>query len=428
MRTRLREETGFALIGALLILIILMGIGIALLSMSDNQQTQSGGQKVRESSYNLADAALNAAALQLGRNWPNAGSTVACTPSNWSTYNYCPSAATDGTTASFAEAYRSQNSPEYATACPGSPSTPLWKTQVNDNIAGEQYWTTAVSSRPTWDSNADGTVWVRAWANVQCKPSTIVALVSATQLTLAIPNTVVSANWLTTTNQGRKTIIDARGNGSAQPSKIVLRCGSGSPGNCANFNSGKGQIQPPQNVQTSSASSSSTLTATQLQALEQQAAAASCPSNTANNGTCLWTTGCPTTTAQLTSPQGAPIVVLGSAASPCNISISATANINSPTAPGALVIEYGTLTLAGSLNFYGLIYMVNKQASSGVVLSITGNAQVTGSVLIDGAGGLSAGGSKTNLVYDQRATTLLRGSTGATVNRGSVRILPPSTP
>jgi len=76
MRARLRNESGFALIGALLILIILMGIGVALVSMSDTQQNQSGGQRVKESAFNLAEAALNAEALQLGHSRP---STATCT-------------------------------------------------------------------------------------------------------------------------------------------------------------------------------------------------------------------------------------------------------------------------------------------------------------------------------------------------------------
>ncbi len=425
MRARLRQESGFALMGAMLILIILMGIGIALVSMSDNQQNQSGGEKVKESSFNLAEAALDASALQLGRHWPTAatGSTVACTPSNWSTYNYCPEADTDGTHASFAEAYRSQNAPEYASACPGGSSTPLWQTQVNDDVAGEQYWTTAVSSRPSYDANANGTVWLRAWANVRCKVISIVALVSQTQLTLAIPNTVVSANWLTTSNQGKKVIIDTRGNGAAQPSKVVLRCNTGAPSNCANYSASKGQIAP-NTVQTNSGSSPTTLTTAQLTTLEQQAAAASCPTNTGNGGTCLWTTGCPTTAAQLTGPVGAPVVVLG----PCDISLTGNNTINSSASPGSLVIENGTFSLGGNSTYYGLLYMVNKQASSGSVVNIQGNANITGAVLIDGAGGLTAGSSKTNLVFDQRVTSILRGSTGSTVNRGSVRTLPPSTP
>jgi hypothetical protein len=101
---------------------------------------------------------------------------------------------------------------------------------------------------------------------------------------------------------------------------------------------------------------------------------------------------------------------------------------NTATAPGVLVIENGTLTLGGTSNFYGLIYMVNKQGSSGSVVTIGGNAAIQGSVNIDGLGGITAGSSKTNLIYDPRATGLLRGSTGAAINRGTVRVLPGSTP
>ena len=72
--------------------------------------------------------------------------------------------------------------------------------------------------------------------------------------------------------------------------------------------------------------------------------------------------------------------------------------------------------------------MVNKQGSSSTVLTIQGNATVTGVVSVDGNGGVTAGSSKTNLSYDPAATTLLKSTTGASITRGSLRMLPPSTP
>jgi hypothetical protein len=72
--------------------------------------------------------------------------------------------------------------------------------------------------------------------------------------------------------------------------------------------------------------------------------------------------------------------------------------------------------------------MVNKQASGGAVVTISGNAAVQGIVSVDGNGGVVAGSSKTNLVYDSRAATLLRGESGAVPNKNSFRVLPPSTP
>jgi len=417
MRQRLRNESGFALMGGMLILLIMMGLGLALISRSDNQSNVSAAERVKESSFNLAEAGLNAQALQLGRSWPT-GSTSNCDPTTSSTA-YCPQAAT---------LINGYSTKDYAAACPGS-APPIWKTEIRDNgtTPAPQYWTPSVTSQPSYDYNADGSVWVRSWAMVQCRPVSIVALVTSTSTPISIANTVVTANWLATSNQGKKVIIDTLGSyaqppsiqpgPAAQPSKVVLRCSAplgGSP--CANYAANKGQIQPP-TVQTSSGSAPQALTATQLQTLEAQAAAA----GVLHSGP----TDCPNTGATLSSPaNGAPVVITGA----CNISVTVNQQINSATTPGVLVIENGTLTLGGTVNFYGLIYMVNKQASSGSVVTIGGNATVQGSVNIDGLGGITAGSSKTNLIYDQRAATLLRGSTGAAVNRGTVRTLPGSTP
>jgi len=402
MTRRMRDESGFALMGAMLILIILMAIGLSLIALSDTQQRLSGTERVQESSFNLSEAALNAQALQIGRVWPTTA-TVTCDPTT-SANTYCPQASAVG---------NGYTGGDYASSCQTAPATPMWKTQVRDNAAGEQFWTTTVNSRAAYDANADGTVWIRSFATVQCKTISTIALVSRSSAPLAIANNVITANWFATSNQGKKVIVDTLGTGS-QPSKIVLRCNS-APSPCANYAANKGQVQPP-TVTTSSTTSSQALTATQLQTLESQAATA---------GT-LWPAGsCPTTTAQLTSPAGgAPVVVTG----PCNVSVSGNGQINSSATPGVLVIENGTFTLGGTVNFYGLLYMVNKQASSGSVVNIQGNAQVNGIVNIDGNGGITAGSSKTNLVYDPRAAGLLRGSSGAAISRGTFRTLPPSTP
>ena len=403
MTRRLRSESGFALMGAMMVLIIMMGIGLAIVSLNDTQQNLSGKERVQESSFNLAEAALNAEALQLGRTWPNSTSpaTTDCDTTTSGT-SYCPvnSAIMNG--------YTSQ---DYASACPTNSSAKLWQTQVRDNTNG-QYWSTAINSSAHYDANVDNTVWVRSFATVQCKIVSMVALVSYTATPIPVSNSVVTANFLNTSNQGKKVIIDTRGKGS-QPSSITLRC-SGVGSNCANYNSNKGQIQPP-TVTTNSTTASQMLSAIQLQSLENQAAAA---------GT-FWTGSCPSSVAQLTAPSsGAPVVVQG----PCNISLTGSGNINSSTAPGALIIENGTLTLGGTINFYGLLYMVNKQASSGTVLTIQGNATVSGVVSVDGNGGVTAGSSKTNLTFDPAATTLLKSTTGATITRGSQRVLPASTP
>lgn len=418
MSRRLRDESGIALMGAMFILIILMGIGLALISVTDTQSNVSGTEHVKESGFNLAEAALNAEALQLGRMWPaNGAATVTCTSST-GTNTYCLQPSTID---------NQYSTGDYASSCPtSSPAPPRWQTQIRDNgTATPQYWTTAVNSQPAYDANGDGNVWVRGFSTVQCKTISVVGLVSSTSVPLAIANTVVTANWFQTTNQGKKVIIDtlgayaqppsARPGPASQPANVVLRCAAPlgtSP--CANYPANKGQVQPP-TVQQSSTVAAQALTATQLQALESQAAAA----NT------LYTTGnCPSPSSLSSPAGGAPVVIQG----PCTVNVGSNTQINSATAPGVLVIENGTLTMGGTSNFYGLIYMANKQASSGAVVSIGGNATIQGSVNIDGLGGISAGSSKTNLVYDSRAVGLLHGSTGASINRGTIRTLPAATP
>ena len=57
-------------------------------------------------------------------------------------------------------------------------------------------------------------------------------------------------------------------------------------------------------------------------------------------------------------------------------------------------------------------------------MNINGTAVIYGGVTIDGLGGITAGASKANLVFDPRASTLLKGSAGATVNKNTFRVVP----
>jgi hypothetical protein len=72
--------------------------------------------------------------------------------------------------------------------------------------------------------------------------------------------------------------------------------------------------------------------------------------------------------------------------------------------------------------------MLNRQSTGGAVVTIGGNASVQGLISVDGNGGVVAGSSKTNVIYDSRAASLLRGEAGAVLNKNSFRVLPPSTP
>ena len=101
---------------------------------------------------------------------------------------------------------------------------------------------------------------------------------------------------------------------------------------------------------------------------------------------------------------------------------------NSAASPGALIIENGTFSIGGTAQFFGLLYCVNKQGSTGSVVTISSNATIQGVVSVDGLGGVTIGSTRTNLIYDSRAPTLLKGTSGSSVSKNSFRLLPQSTP
>ena len=64
----------------------------------------------------------------------------------------------------------------------------------------------------------------------------------------------------------------------------------------------------------------------------------------------------------------------------------------------------GTITMKGTADFWGVIYGVNAQNSSGVVVSLQGSGTIHGGVFVDGEGIVSVGGtSNSNIIYDDTA-------------------------
>jgi Tfp pilus assembly protein PilX len=406
LRSRLQDETGATLIAAVLIVIAMMSLGLAMLAATDGQSKATARERTREASFNLGEAALNAHALQLTRTWPaNMGTPETsalpiCTPSTTDVRCPQPDAIGNGYT-----------STDYGVACASSPSTPSWQTTVRDGTAGEQYWTQTMATRATYDANGDGVVWLHSQATTRCHTVAMVSLVTQQQIPITFPTNTVTANWFETTNKGKKTIIDTRGS-AAQPSPVVLRCSGKAPADCMKYPSDKGQVQPPA-VKSDSTVPAATLSDSQLASLQAQAQAAGRFYNTGS---------CPNTAAAMTAVNGAPVYYKG----PCALNVTGNTPINSATTPGALIIENGSLSLGGNVNFYGLVYLVNKQNSSAALLTLGGTAAVIGSVAVDGLGGISAGASKQNLIFDPRAATLLKGSAGATLNKNTFRVVPTS--
>jgi hypothetical protein len=89
---------------------------------------------------------------------------------------------------------------------------------------------------------------------------------------------------------------------------------------------------------------------------------------------------------------------------------SSNVTVNSQAQPGLLLMNNGTLTLKGTGDYWGVIYCVNAQNSSGIVLSLQGSGTLHGGVFVDGNGIVAAGGtSNTNIQYNDSALSAVKG-------------------
>jgi len=67
MRQKLAEERGNVLVTAIMLMAVMLSVGMAVASTVDTQTAQSRKERERESTFNLAEAALSAQTFILGR-------------------------------------------------------------------------------------------------------------------------------------------------------------------------------------------------------------------------------------------------------------------------------------------------------------------------------------------------------------------------
>jgi Tfp pilus assembly protein PilX len=379
-RFRLASQNGSALVTALLVMMIMMTLGVAVLGMVDTQQHDSGRERQRESGFQLTEAVLNAQIYQLSNRWPSCSLTTSCDASvqyptsctQASTSNDCPNRNTlNG----------SYNAVDYGGGLD-------WTTQIRDNDVNKpDFYSESLLSGPRYDANDDGYVWVRATAVVQGHRRTLVALVKAEKTTLNFPRHTLVAGWFTTTNNGNKVIIDNSG-GFSPPSEAVVRCapaGTTPPvPDCADYQANKGQVSPARvNFDPDQPS------AVSPEALDSLRTAALADGN-------YWPSGsCP---GSLQGNQAGETVFIEDASSCGNF--NGNSNYNTAAKPGWLIIGKGTIRINGGATFYGVIYHANLANSNGTLVDLGGNVSINGSIVVDGAGGIFAGSSKVNLVWN----------------------------
>ena len=392
-RARLTDERGWALLTAILLMTIMLGTILSVATFVDGQTKMGADSRKRETAFNMAQAAMNMQTYALSRDWPGLGQ--AATP-----YPVCGPTSTST---------RCPNSTEMSNLIASPDNTGgTWQTQVRDNggTSPNFYSDTTVLAQPTYDANGDGRMWVRATSTARGKQRTIVELVRVEEEALDLPHAAVVAGKFQSSNNGQKVVVDTTG-GTGANGFVGVRCtptmGETSSTTCLDQPLGGGntqtqakwdalvqtQISPyAGHVQTAyttnNAMSDFTRQQLKLRAIADGKYYATCPPT--------WPTGT--------------VVYIESG----NCSYSSNTTINSQTQPGLLLLNNGTLTLGGTGDYWGVIYCVNAQNSSGPVLNLNGSGTLHGGVFVDGNGIVVAGGtSNTNIKYEDSALSAVKG-------------------
>lgn len=390
MIQRLRlEQDGNVLVIAVTMVTLMLGLGATALSTVDTQTDVSKRDRQHESTFNLAEGVLNAQAFVLGRLGTGTQANPypeTCTQA--STASLCPRA--EQVTRSFSAL--TQNDYNALTA---------WETRVRDNPtppddAGINYYDPEdVEEADGYDANDDGQMWVHASATVRGRTRELVALIRVETIPVTFPSYAILAGGFSTSNNGKKIIVDASDPASFG---IGVRCTEiGLPDKnsaCLGYDPSKGQLEPAGRY-VSPYPNDTAIRDEDLQALIDFAK---------GNGT--YYTSCPS------NPNGAVVVIETGNCLFNNSSPAATGSskcCNSAADPGLLIMKCGTLEFNGNIEFHGLVYLTNKSTSTGgwcsssTVVTTGGTSLIRGGVLIDGPGLMAAGSSGTNVVFDPNA-------------------------
>ncbi len=384
---------------ALLVVMVLMGVmltaGFALVSTVDTQSSASRSERVRDSSFNLAESALNAQAFALVKEFPGAGAGATpaqqyaiCTPASAS--SRCPSNAS----------LVAGGSPDLTGA--------TWETSIRDNgpVGSQDFYSdAATASQPRYDANGDGKVWVRAQAVAEGHTRTLVALAGSAAQEEDIPHVALLAGRLEISNSGNKEILKSNGgpvavrcNPATNPSTSCVGQALGG----SSYDKLNDQITGTTPVPRYGEGDPTKQSAMTPEARARLQATA------VTNGT--YYTSCPSA-AQLTGK-----VVYVDVAGECGY--TGNDQFNTAAKPGMLILERGSLSLGGTTHFYGVVYAVNASGLQTALVQSQGNAQITGGVLIDGDARMLLGSSGVNLEYDINAyqSVVSNGSAGVIQN------------
>jgi hypothetical protein len=378
----MNDERGSVMVTAILLIAVMLSVGLAAMSTVDTQTEQSRRERVGESTFNLAEAALSNQIFILGRK--GAGTQFRLYPEICpdSVSEFCP----DNTT--LLQNY------DQATQVDFDPAQTEWYTWVRDNAGTgtgatpDTFWEDGLlTSRQRYDANGDKLMWVRAQATVRGRERAMVGLVRLEPRPIIFPNYAILAGKFRTSNNGNKTLVDAGTNSLG----VTVRC-QGSPPTVIPDNDGciefrPGQITPSDTIR-NGYGVDETIDDEALEALLDVARA---------NGT--YYTACPSGTADGALTGAVVVLDTGTLCS-----FRSNAAHNSADVPGLLILMSGKLEMLGTATFHGLVYAPNRPPTSSTdpdLVKIHGNAVLTGGAIVDYDGGIEAGSSgKQNITYD----------------------------
>ncbi len=167
-------ERGVALITALLSTLILLGLGLALLSVVDVQAGESANERTRDQNFNLSESVLTSQGFVMGRSWPEKGlgGKPVCSATG-AGFGDTVGVATGSTAA--AERLRKNITQGYAADPQYAGAT--WQVNLCDDTIPSSVWTDALLNNPNYDLNDNDRMWVRAQSVVKGKKRVVVGLV-----------------------------------------------------------------------------------------------------------------------------------------------------------------------------------------------------------------------------------------------------------
>ena len=388
MRHTLQSERGTAIVMAIVLMTMMVAVGLAAYSFVDTQQIESVRERQRESSFNLAEAALNSQSFVLSRRWAGAATSYAATTPTCS--NAAGIAVECPDPAQLAAAY---NTPDFAT---GS----SWKTTVYDdrgaalNSQSPFYDSAIIEAKDGngvdltahWDANGNRRVWVKAETTVRGRNRTLVALVQVQEHVEFLPKRVILAGQFELTPNGNGVYIKTNPDATSQH-PVTLRCVLNDP-SCAEFTPDKKnpQLDPPGAIVGQEFVGKDALEDDVKDRLKERAIADGkfydgvCPTDEQLTGKIVWVQGC--AEGKYTK----------------NNIWNASGN------SGILIWADGTLELGGKSEFWGIVYHLNNQNSSdNELLRLRGGLTINGGAFVDGPGGIDVGSNRVNITYDEAA-------------------------